>query len=389
MGYLQNTLPKYLARLGVDVHVITMDLPPYYQINNFGQTYGKFTGSDELVPGSIELHDGYTLHILNHKRAFGYMRMVGLLEKLRSLQPDIVQTSVSIGWIAQDAAIGKLLLGYKLFIGSHTHASVFPLANNGVHRFAPERLRCMATRTIPGFLVSLASEKCYATAFDCGDIATRFFGVQEKKLSISALGVDTDLFQPIRDGNGRAMRADLRLRLGFSDTDIVCIYSGRFSSDKNPLLLAKAVSRLHELGEPFRGLFVGDGEQLEAIAQMAGCVIHPFVPFQELAKYFQASDIGVWPTQESMSMLDAAACGLPIVVNNTLKATERIEGNGITYKLNDVDDLVNALLSLRTGEKRMQMGARGAEKMNSEFSWANIAKNRLRDYSSALSNVNV
>ena len=28
MGYLENFLPKYLVRLGMDVHVITMDLPP-------------------------------------------------------------------------------------------------------------------------------------------------------------------------------------------------------------------------------------------------------------------------------------------------------------------------------------------------------------------------
>jgi len=197
MGYLQNTLPKYLARLGVDVHVITMNLPPYYQINSLNQTYAKFAGADELVPGSVEAHDGYTLHVLGHKRVFGYMRMVGLSAKLRSLQPDIVQTSSSIGWIAQDAALGKVLLGYKLFTGSHTHASVFPLANRHLPRLSPTRLRCIATRTIPGFIVSLASEKCYVTASDCGDVAARFFGVQEDKIAISALGVDTDIFQPI------------------------------------------------------------------------------------------------------------------------------------------------------------------------------------------------
>jgi glycosyltransferase involved in cell wall biosynthesis len=385
MGYLQNTLPKYLARLGVDVHVVTMNLPPYYQISGFDQTYGKFTGSDELVPGSIEPHDGYTLHVLGHKRLLGYMRMVGLTEKLRSLRPDIVQTSSSIGWIAQDAALGKLFLGYKLFTGSHTTASVFPLANNHVPRLAPARLRCLATRTLPGFLVSLASEKCYGATSDCADVAVNFFGVQHKKIAVSTLGVDTDIFIPISGEKERIRRDELRGQLGFSDADIVCVYSGRFSADKNPLLLAKAVSRLHGMGESFKGLFMGGGEQATAIAEMPGCVAHPFVPFQELAKYFQASDIGVWPTQESMSMLDAAACGLTIVVNNTLVARERIDGNGVTYNLNDLDDLVRVLLSLRNPEKRRHLGSHGAEKMATTFSWETIARGRIADYKAVLS----
>jgi glycosyltransferase involved in cell wall biosynthesis len=63
-----------------------------------------------------------------------------------------------------------------------------------------------------------------------------------------------------------------------------------------------------------------------------------FVPVNELADYFRAADIGVWP-RESTSMLDAAACGLPIVVNDT-SSLLGIEGNGLVYELNNVDDMV-------------------------------------------------
>ena len=35
------------------------------------------------------------------------------------------------------------------------------------------------------------------------------------------------------------------------------------------------------------------------------------VPVRKLGGFFRAADIGVWPTQESTSMLDAAACALP------------------------------------------------------------------------------
>jgi glycosyltransferase involved in cell wall biosynthesis len=85
-----------------------------------------------------------------------------------------------------------------------------------------------------------------------------------------------------------------------------------------------------------------------------------------------------------MSMLDAAACGLPIVVNDTMAATERIDGNGLTYRKDDVEDLVQVLHSLGSSEKRLSLGQRGAEKMQKEFSWEAIARRRLCDYEMSL-----
>ncbi len=176
----------------------------------------------------------------------------------------------------------------------------------------------------------------------------------------------------------------MRQRLGFSEPDIVCIYTGRLGEDKNPLLLAKAVAQLVAAGEPFRGLFVGNGVQAQAIQSCSGCVTHPFVPVRELGNLYRAADIGVWPTQESTSMLDAAACGLPIVANDTMTAPERLEGNGLAYKLNDVRDLVRALREIRDQEIRGRLGSYGVQKMARDFSWESVARRRLQDYEAVL-----
>jgi len=229
-------------------------------------------------------------------------------------------------------------------------------------------------------MISLLTTKCFPSAPDCADVAARFLGVPRKLMEISPLGVDTELFGPIATEAQLRDRAELRQRLGFSDDEIVCVYSGRFTEDKNPAVLAAAIQKLQEMGEPFRGLFVGNGVQADFIRGCRGCVLHPFVLVSELARYFRASDIGVWPTQESMSMLDAAACGLPIVVNDTVKVLERIEGNGLSYRLEDVGDLVRVLLQLRSETTRKRMGQRGAEKMLTQFSWRALAERRLRYY---------
>jgi glycosyltransferase involved in cell wall biosynthesis len=384
MGYLENMLPVYLARLGIDVHVVTMGLQPYYQTKGCPEIYRGFAEEWGASPRVLDTGKGYTLHILPHRRVLGYMKMVGLGEKLRSLHPDIVQTTATIGWLPLQAALIKAVLDYKLFTGNHHHASVFPLANKRVYPWSLEILRCRLTRTLPGWLVSLCAEKCYAITPDCADIAARFFGVPREKIDICPLGVDTSMFAPILSQQELDARLALRGFLGFSPDEIVCVYTGRFTQDKNPLLLAAAIDRLQREGHPFRGLFVGNGEQSEAIQKCRGCVTHPFVPVHELGVLFRASDIAVWPTQESTSMLDAAACGLPIVVNHTMSATERIEGNGVTYQLNDCDDLSRVLLELRDANERHRLGFCGAEKIAREFSWNSVASRRLRDYHAVL-----
>ena len=382
MGYLENMLPKYLARLGAEVHVLATDLPPDYRRKSPGSPYAGFLG--EWQPGSRQTMDGFKLHILGHQKIFGHMRMTGLGAKLREISPDIVQVSSPIGWIALDAARYRVSIGYRLFTGSHYHASVFPLATRPSPLWSGARLKCLAARTIPGRIASLAAEKCYAITSDCAEVAVRFFGVPQSQIEICPLGVDTELFHPVQGASDAADRAALRQRFGFSDAEIVCIYTGRFTDEKNPLLLAKAVAHLREQGHTYRGLFIGDGSQADDIANCSGCVTHPFEPVNALGAFFRAADIGVWPAQESLSMLDAAACGLPIVVNHTMTAPERIAGNGLTYRLNDTNYLLRALLELKDASQRRKLGRIGAQKMARDFSWESVARRRLHDYETAL-----
>jgi glycosyltransferase involved in cell wall biosynthesis len=384
MGYLQRLLPKYLARLGPEVHVITMDLAPYYQLRDFAQTYGGFNSADELAPGNVETFEGYTLHVLAHRRTLGQMRMRGLGHKLRELRPDVVQTMANFGWLAMDAFALRLQLGFRLFTGNHYHASVFPLAQHHEPAFSPARLRCLLARTVPGRVIGWGTEKCYAIAEDCADLAVRFFGVPREKVEVCPLGVDTEIFHPATSTLDLAQRTALRHEFGVGENEILCAYSGRFTDDKNPLLLAAAVERLANQGFPFRGLFIGNGTQAQVIRSHTGCFLYPFVELDELAELYRACDVAVWPTQESLSMLDAAACGLAVVANHTMTAHERLEGNGLAYLLNDLDDLCRTLLRLCDPQLRGEMGRRGAEKMTRNFSWEAIARRRLCDYEHAL-----
>src|ERR1700729_3471427 len=94
MGYLENLLPKYLARCGAEVHVVASSLPsPHHQT---AAAEASREAEPGLTPGSVTAIDGFHLHILQHSTTFGYVRLLGLSRKLKDLNPDIVQASAHI-----------------------------------------------------------------------------------------------------------------------------------------------------------------------------------------------------------------------------------------------------------------------------------------------------
>ncbi len=370
MGYAENCLPKAVASLGFEVHVIAANVQPYFDQPSYQDTYEPFIGP-AIVPCETRELDGFTLHRLPHDRLLGRLRIVGLQRTLRKLRPDIVQTFEVASLSSYEAGLARPLLGYRLFLESHIHASVFDKQGRAL-----DWDRKLAR--VLGVPLSSMAERCYAISSDAAEIAIERLGIAAAKVEVCSLGVDTAAFRPASDENERART---RQRLGFAPEDLVCIYTGRFAADKGPALLARAIARL---GPPYRGFFVGDGEESRAISQTPGCVVHPFVAARDLPPLYQAADIGVWPKQESTSQLDAAACGLPLVISDRVHVRERIEGNGLTYRHDDPADLAEQLRTLGDAALRRKLGDHGARKMAEQFSWNQIAANRVRDYQAAL-----
>jgi glycosyltransferase involved in cell wall biosynthesis len=384
MGYLGTMLPKYLARLGAEVHYLAMDLPPYWQIPAMREQYAELIGRDWLLPGLVREHEGYTVHVLPHSRLGTQMRMRGLRTTLGAIRPDVVYSLTAVGVLPLECAWYCVTGGARLFTGSHMLASGFPLARHPRPWLTMAALKTALLRWLPGRLISLVSEKCYAPTVDCAEIAVRFFGVQQSKVEVLHLGVDTDVFFPVQDAASADERRRTRARLGFEDADLICIYTGKLTAEKNVVLLAEAVARLAERGIRMRLLCVGAGPQWEVLEKMPAVQLLAFRPYTELGALYRAADLAVWPTNESTSMLDAAACGLPIVVSDGVVYRDHVDGNGLIYRMNDRDDLERKLTQLADGTLRAQLGAAGALKMREHFSWLAHARRRLADFRGAV-----
>ena len=383
MGYSENCLPKALASLGYAVDVITTDAQVYFDSPEYAETYAPFLGPP-TVPTGVKTLDGYTLHRLPHRRWRGRLRIGGLYAKLKAIRPDVVQVYEIGNLSTLEASLAQLRLRYKLFLESHVHASV--VAGDWRAASRKRRLRREAYRRTIGAFISWRAQRCFPISDDAAEIAVGMYGIAQAKIEVCSLGVDTQLFRPPQSPEEFSIRRELRARLGYDDASVVCIYTGRFSPSKGPQVLADAIARLVNAGEPFRGLFVGGGTAAEtaALRGSAGCAVVPFVPVRDLTPYYWAADIGVWPRQESTSQLDAAACGLPIILSDRITVLERVAGNGLTYRECDDVDLAERIRVLAQAETRRPLGSAGSQKMRESFSWLHIARRRAADYARAV-----
>lgn len=396
MGYAENFLPKALAELGHDVHLVTSTAQIYYSSPDYDKTYRNFLGPN-IVDAGIKNIDGYTLHRLNFKNHSSTPLIDNLQDYLCKLKPDIIQTLSVSSLSTYQAAQYCLENNCKLFTECHVHASVFKnesilkkklslrIFRKNIIKLIFDKLRSSLTKKKLKFINSV-TEICYPIAPDVTKIAINNFFVSENKIKLQSLGVDTSLFHPASIEFIANDFKEFRSKIGLKPDSLVCVYTGRFARDKNPQCLAKAVDYLNKQGENIQAIFVGNGtpDEINEIKEMDGCFVHEFVQVNNLPKFYWISNIGVWPSQESTSQLDAAACGLPLILSNNIKVKERVNGNGLLYNENDEISLAECIKSLKDNNLRKRMSDFGVEKILEKLSWVAISKLRLDDYYKSL-----
>jgi len=382
MGYINTELPKFLAREGAEVHVVALDIPPYHKAADWAGQPPAFVAAQALPAGTNVLIEGFHVHILEHGTLGRYRYAKALRRCLGTIRPEVVYSLGAIGFLPLQAALNLPRFKYKLFTGNHTSAEAFPLAREPRSAARGARLAAFATRWLPGRLVSLCTEHCYCRTAGCAEIAREFFGVQQHKLKVVPLGVDTEYFFPVSSESERAQRHALRAELGCAPDAIVCVNTGRMIASKELQLLVDAIARLRAEGLDMRGLFIGDGPERARLAASKHCVVLPFMPWKQLARYYRAADIAVWPAGESISMFDATSCGLPLVVSDRIDA--HLQGNGLTFRAQDSEALAHALRSLADPIIRARMGAAGSQQLRAGSSWEQAARIRMRDFQAAL-----
>lgn len=379
VGYAENFFPKALGRLGHDVHLLTSDMQIYANSPDYDKVYRARLGDSKVSQG-VWAEEGFTLHRLEGRIGRLGIRIPQLGEELARLSPDVVYCFEIACPTTVAAAALRRRVGYAMFCESRLHSSIRrPLAGFISNVAWMLEVRCLGVQKVIDNV-----DMFYPIAPDVLRNITRYLGVPKAQCRLSSLAVETDMFFPANDQDERLK---LRTRLGLRTTDLVCIYTGRLTPEKGPLVMAEAVDALQSRGvDHVRGVFVGegDGDYVAKITACKGSVVHPFVAPAELAGFYRSADIGVWPLQESTSQLDAMACGLPLVVNNTVEDPIRLGDVGLTFRKDDVEHLASRIVEMEDVEVRCAMGVRAAARIAETFSWDALARRRTEDFARAM-----
>ncbi len=169
-------------------------------------------------------------------------------------------------------------------------------------------------------------------------------------------GVDTRLFRPGPQMSGK--------------DSVTILHVGRLSYEKNVNLLLRAFARAAKRQPAARLTIVGDGPDRAALAHLTGELglnerVHftGFVPHEQLPALYQAADLFATVSTietQGLVVLEAAACGLPVVAVDALALPEAVHHgvNGFLAPAGDEAALAQHLARLVADDSlRRRMGA--------------------------------
>ena len=188
-------------------------------------------------------------------------------------------------------------------------------------------------------------------------------------LKIIYNGVDTGKFRSKEVQKNKTLR-------------IIC--PARLIQRKGQDILIKAVSRLKQKNIIMQVDLVGDGDEKEnylTLAEKLGVAdlinFKSYVPREQMEKAYHSADIFVLPSyNEGMSnaLLEAMACGLPVVVTDVGGTSELLEegGNGYIFPTGNVENLSLILEKIAQAPNQLKKLGKKSRKKAEDLSWNNI-----------------
>lgn len=219
------------------------------------------------------------------------------------------------------------------------------------------------------------------------DLATKTNGRQE--INVIPNGINTDEFKPdLKKYDDLETR--LSNRLSSQNFKILCV--SRLTPRKGIKYLIEAFKNLSKKYKNLELIIVGEGDDKNNLINLSGEEIKNekikftgLVPHNKLPEIYQTADVFVLPSlNEGMSntMLEALACGLPLIATDTGGTQELIQNgkNGFIVKMKNPDDLAKKIQQLiKNPELRNKMGFE-SRKLAENFSWQKVAEKYFELY---------
>lgn len=376
LGYQEYYLALEQQRLGHEVHVITSD--------RYTPWKGVWEREDDRIAGSgVFNEEGLTVHRLQCHFEFGaYVVTKRLKETLGDLEPDVVHGHDVQSIMAAQPAFSKSTLGYAYVLDTH----IF------LHRYVYRNLRGKVIYyALKKLIFNRAVEKADAIVGvtpACRRWFSDEFSLSPSMIRVIPLGADLDLFKPLSEE-----RKAGRNRLGVNEDDVLVVHVGRIAREDLIDMLLSAITKTRLPLKKVKVLLVGSGdeayaEELRTLADGLGINLSfaGLVHRKEVRTIYNAADIGVWLSRQPISIIEAIAAGLPVIIPREYppgnypyadNVSERhlIEyNNGLCFDEGNLSELTSCLSAMiKDADMRLQMRRRARRLAEDMFDWRKIS----------------
>jgi len=368
MGYQENYLPARQKELGHDVHIITTDVIPEKFRTEVHEDYPPGSYSYKNVPTERCRSITYDTEAATIP--------IGAVRKIKNLNPDVIHSHRLVSFLSLSSICANAITDTKLVFDIHVDNDNFHLDE------AYKKIGFRGFRGIVLPIIKRSSDGFIAV----NPYAQRFL---KERLGIHnshylPLGADIEQFQP-----SQQERTKLRSELNIDEDEFVVITAGNLNESKKIEEIIRSIPSIENRSVRLIILGSGDEEYLHSLHELTEelevseqVIFHDFVEHEELSKFYNAADIGVWPGKLGITIIEAVSCGLPIIVSDT-EATDFLTGNENGIPLSEISptEIATAIQKYAEDPELQDMHSSNAYQLaQNELSWKSIAKKSIEIY---------
>jgi len=363
-GYLEYYLARELTKLGHKVCVFT-----------FGWSKSVLR---KMLEEGFEVVSVPHVAVVNSYHMPSFSGVAYITNFVKEEKPDIIHCQplfsplsllfISCSRLSRHRIVGSLITGE-------------PSINSTIANLKYDFIKTIIERYVKNKVDSF-----FAISDEWKELLTQLFNIPNQKIVVIPLGADPKLFE-----FDEKARTKVRNMLGLPAEDIVAVYSGKIIQKKELHVLVEAIAPLIRQNRNVKLLIVGKGESIYTKYLKDLClnlkisndvIFHPWVHRTRLGDIYSASDIAVWPGGPSISIVEAASVGLPIILKRSATTKYTLQyHNGFTFKQGNISELRECLRILIYNEKmRKEMGRKSRLLVEQKLNWRAIALQYLDAY---------
>lgn len=367
-GYQINVLAKFQAKQGHEVIIMTSE-----NIENH-PTFSGF-GNKENIPQEDDLYSKrYGVEIIRlpiYKVVSGrVIYKKGYIKRIKDLNPDIIMCHTNDTLSAINIVRRYKLINIPIVFDNHMLEMA---SKNPLSKLFRIYFRLFITPKI-------IEHKWTVIRTQDDNYVNKCLGIPKSQTPFISFGSDTTLFHP--DMN---VRKQFREKYGIKQNDFVVVYTGKLNEAKGGKLLAQAFEKKlsNFKYENITLIAVGNssgeyGKEVEKIFENSenNIIRIPTQKYVELAKFYQAADLCVFPKQCSLSFYDAQACGLPVVSEDNNINVDRLQyENGVNFKAENIQDFREKITLYANMDKKQyeEIKENALEFIKDNYDYENIA----------------